>query len=97
MEVIFCLFVQCFCRGKGARVVKGTFEGSTYPTLAQSDVPPPLPHRAETTAAHAAQNLLISISLHLRDRDMRQRTLLSPKAGQFFFRDTLNYHSRAGD
>lgn len=46
---------------------------SAYPTLAESDVPPSLPHRAETATTHAAQNLLISLSLHLRHRDMRDK------------------------
>lgn len=51
-----------------------TGQAGAYPTLAESDVPPSLPHRAETAAAHAAQNLLISISLHLSDmRDMREK------------------------
>lgn len=41
---------------------------STYPTLAESDVPPSLPHGAEAAAAHAAQDLLVAVSLHLRGR-----------------------------
>lgn len=48
-------------------------QASAYPTLAESDVPPSLPHRAETATTHAAQNLLISLSLHLRHRDMRDK------------------------
>lgn len=57
----------CRAGGMGSR-------SGAYPALAESDVPPSLPHGAETAAAHAAQNLLISVSLHLSDmRDMREK------------------------
>lgn len=49
-------------------------ESGPYPALAESDVPPSLPHRAEAAAAHAAQNLLVAVSLHLSDtRKGRER------------------------
>lgn len=78
--------------------VTGVGWASAYPALAESDVPPSLPHRAETATTHAAQNLLISFTLHLRHRDMRdknarggggggevaaQRMLLSERAERF--------------
>lgn len=52
----------------------GGSEVVAYPTFAESDVPPSLPHRAETAATHAAQHLLVSISLHLRNE---KNTVLS--------------------
>lgn len=49
-------------------------ESGPYPALAESDVPPSLPHRAEAAAAHATQNLLVAVSLHLSDtRKERER------------------------
>lgn len=72
---------------------------SAYPTLAESDVPPSLPHRAETTAAHAAQNFLVPISLHLREIEEMQggrghvkQDAVIQKGSTFYLRDTLNYH-----
>lgn len=81
-------------------------EVSAYPTLAESDVPPSLPHRAETAATHAAQNFLVPISLHLREIEetqgvreggnVQERMLMPKKGSAFYLRDTLNYHRRVG-
>lgn len=84
---------QFLCPGD----VRLVSEVGAYPTLAESDVPPPLPHRAETTATHAAQSLLIAVSLHLSHRDMtgkcmrvcvcaRAEDVVISKSGPVFFR-----------
>lgn len=79
-------------------------ESGSYPTLAESDVPPPLPHRAEAAAAHAAQNLLVSISLHLSQRQEDRETERifrirkdKKRRGVLFSGATLNNRSRQRD
>lgn len=65
---------------QGSRVREGCggSEVSAYPALAESDIPPSLPHRAEAAATHAAQDLLVSIPFHLGGEEMH--VLLSRNA-----------------
>lgn len=67
-------------------------EVSAYPTLAESDVPPSLPHRAETATTHAAQHLLVAIAFHLTAR-RNARTedifFFFPKQAAYFTSETV--------
>lgn len=71
-QSLVCWYTCPLKRGKTQRG-QGPSGVSAYPALAESDVPPSLPHRAETTAAHATENLLVPVSLHLETRDMREK------------------------
>lgn len=68
-------------QGSKVREGCGGSEVSAYPALAESDIPPSLPHRAEAAATHAAQDLLVSIPFHLGGEEMH--VLVSRNAAHF--------------